>query len=59
LCVCFFQTKADREREKQLHYNDCKDRNLFIGNLDESIDDQKLRNAFAEYGTIISAKVKE
>jgi len=59
LCVCFFQTKADREREKQLHYNNCQDRNLFIGNLDESIDDQKLRNAFAEYGTIISAKVKE
>ncbi|BAO39594.1 polyadenylate-binding protein [Kluyveromyces marxianus] len=31
--------------------------NLFIKNLDDSIDDEKLREEFAPYGTITSAKV--
>ncbi len=31
--------------------------NLYVKNLDDSIDDEKLRKEFAPYGTITSAKV--
>jgi polyadenylate-binding protein len=34
-----------------------KGMNVYVKNLDYSIDDEKLRNAFQEYGTITSAKV--
>jgi len=32
-------------------------KNLFVGNLPWSVDDQKLESLFAEYGEVISAKV--
>lgn len=32
-------------------------KNLFVGNLPWSVDDQKLENLFAEYGEVQSAKV--
>lgn len=32
--------------------------NLYVKNLDEYFDDEKLRKAFAEYGHITSAKVR-
>lgn len=31
--------------------------NLYVKNLDDSIDDERLRKEFAPYGTITSAKV--
>lgn len=31
--------------------------NLYVKNLDDSIDDDRLRKEFAPYGTITSAKV--
>jgi len=33
------------------------DQNLYVKNLDETIDDEKLRKEFAPYGTITAAKV--
>lgn len=32
--------------------------NLYVKNLDDSIDDERLRTEFAPYGTITSAKVR-
>ncbi|CAF4107695.1 unnamed protein product, partial [Rotaria sordida] len=58
LCVCFFKNKKDREEELRTAYiKSCEDRNLYISNLDESIDDEKLKEAFSHYGKITSAKV--
>jgi len=31
--------------------------NLYVKNLDDAIDDERLRKEFAPYGTITSAKV--
>lgn len=31
--------------------------NLYVKNLDDTIDDERLRKEFAPYGTITSAKV--
>lgn len=42
------------EQEKQAKYQGV---NLFVKNLDDSIDDEKLREEFAPYGTITSAIV--
>lgn len=59
------QKKAERERvlkdkveaakrERAQKWAGC---NLYVRNLDESIDDEKLRSEFAAHGTIVSAKV--
>jgi len=32
--------------------------NLYVKNLDENIDDEKLRKEFSQFGTITSAKVR-
>lgn len=32
--------------------------NLYVKNLDDSIDDEKLRKEFSPYGVITSAKVR-
>lgn len=59
------QKKAERQIElkrryeqmKIERYNHCQGVNLFIKNLDDSIDDEKLRKEFEPYGTVTSAKV--
>lgn len=59
------QKKAERQLElkrryeqmKIERYNHCQGVNLFIKNLDDSIDDERLRKEFESYGTVTSAKV--
>merc|ERR1719171_1912484 len=59
------QKKRDRERELREKFEKIKlERaskftgvNLFVKNLDDLIDDDKLREAFSSFGTITSAKV--
>jgi len=59
------QKKRDRERElrdkfealKMERANKFTGVNLYIKNLDDAIDDEKLREAFTPFGTISSAKV--
>ena len=47
--------KYEKAREERLQK--VSGMNLFVKNLDDSIDDAKLREEFAPYGTITSAKV--
>lgn len=59
------QKKAERQTELKRHYEQLKierfnryqGANLFIKNLDDSIDDARLRKEFNSFGTITSAKV--
>lgn len=59
------QKKAERHAElkrrheimKMERLNKYQGVNLFIKNLDDTVDDEKLRQQFAEFGTITSAKV--
>lgn len=59
------QKKRDRERELRQKFEELKMErankftgvNLYIKNLDDAIDDEKLREAFTNFGTISSAKV--
>ncbi|KAJ3196794.1 Protein phosphatase PP2A regulatory subunit B [Irineochytrium annulatum] len=65
LYVSRAQKKAEREEELRKQYEKIREEklnkyqgvNLYIKNLDDSIDDEKLREAFAVYGVITSAKV--
>lgn len=59
------QKKSEREQELKGKFEqsvkEAADRfqgvNLYVKNLDDSIDDDKLKDMFAEYGTITSCKV--
>merc|ERR1711988_77364 len=59
------QKKAERQAElkkkfeqlKQERMNRYQGVNLYVKNLDDTIDDERLRKEFAPYGTITSAKV--
>merc|ERR1711972_866079 len=59
------QKKADRQQELKKKFEQLKlERlnryqgvNLYVKNLDDTIDDERLRKEFAPYGTITSAKV--
>lgn len=59
------QKKVERERELRAKFDAAKIErikkyqgvNLFVKNLDDALDDNQLREHFAEYGTITSARV--
>jgi len=59
------QKKAERQQELKKKFEQLKlERlnryqgvNLYVKNLDDTIDDERLRKEFAPYGTITSAKV--
>jgi len=65
LFVCRAQKKSERREQlaieygKRLRENQDKYQglNLYVKNLDESVNDDRLREEFANYGTITSAKV--
>ncbi|WVZ18295.1 hypothetical protein V8G54_005617 [Vigna mungo] len=63
-CVRRAQTKTERERELTELYDQNRGifsprqgKNLYIKNLDDSIDDNRLKEVFSEFGVITSAKV--
>ncbi|XP_043285107.1 polyadenylate-binding protein [Venturia canescens] len=59
------QKKAERQQELKRKFEELKNErmnryqgvNLYVKNLDDTIDDERLRKVFMEYGTITSAKV--
>merc|ERR1719220_2010919 len=52
------QKKAERQQELKLErLNRYQGVNLYVKNLDDSIDDERLRKEFTPYGTITSARV--
>ena len=65
LFVGRFQKKAERSAEmkrkkdsiRQERWSKYQGVNLYIKNLDDTIDDEKLRAEFSKFGTITSAKV--
>jgi polyadenylate-binding protein len=65
LYVGRFQKKNERQSEikrrkdiqRQERMNKYQGVNLYIKNLDDTIDDERLRKEFAKFGTITSAKV--
>jgi polyadenylate-binding protein len=65
LYVSRAQKKSEREEELRKQYERLREEklnkyqgvNLYIKNLDDSIDDERLRQEFSPYGTITSAKV--
>ena len=67
LFVGRFQKKFERvstlkkmhEEKKQERHNRYMGINLYIKNLDDTIDDERLRKEFVSFGTITSAKVRQ
>jgi polyadenylate-binding protein len=65
ITVCRAQKRAERamelkskfEVQKMERINRYQGVNLYIKNLEDGIDDEKLRSEFSNYGTITSAKV--
>ncbi|XP_002156904.1 polyadenylate-binding protein 4-like [Hydra vulgaris] len=65
LVVCRAQKKAERtmelksrfEAQKMERINRYQGVNLYIKNLEDGLDDERLRSEFSTYGTITSAKV--
>lgn len=51
------ELKRQYEQIRTERYARCQGVNLFIKNLDDTIDDNRLRREFAQFGTITSAKV--
>jgi polyadenylate-binding protein len=60
------QKKAERQQELKRKFEQLKIErlnryqgvNLYVKNLDDTIDDERLRKEFTPFGTITSAKVK-
>lgn len=65
LVVCRAQKKSEREEELRKQFEKVREEkmnkyqgvNLYVKNLDESIDDETLRQEFSAFGTITSSKI--
>lgn len=65
LTVCRAQTKAERAEDLRRQFEAMRQErlakyqgvNLYLKNMDESIDDEMLKNEFSPFGTIVSCKV--
>ncbi|CAF3327408.1 unnamed protein product [Rotaria sp. Silwood1] len=51
------EIKRKKELQRQERMNKYQGVNLYIKNLDDTIDDERLRKEFAKFGTITSAKI--
>ncbi|XP_024398374.1 polyadenylate-binding protein 2 [Physcomitrium patens] len=51
------ELRAKFEQERKSRIEKYQGVNLYLKNLDDAVDDEKLRELFAEYGTITSCKV--
>jgi len=51
------ELRSQFELQKQERIQKFQGVNLYVKNLDDSVDDDKLREAFTQYGTITSAKI--
>ena len=51
------ELKAKFEQEKIKRYEKLQGANLYLKNLDDSLNDEKLKEMFSEFGTITSCKV--
>jgi len=51
------ELKAKFEQEKMKRYENLQGANLYLKNLDDSLNDEKLKEMFSEFGTITSCKV--
>ncbi|KAH7429964.1 hypothetical protein KP509_09G075600 [Ceratopteris richardii] len=51
------QRKSEREAELKARLERYQGVNLYLKNLDDAIDDEKLRDLFSKFGTITSCKV--
>ena len=52
------ELRGQFEQQKQERIQRFQGVNLYVKNLDDNITDDELREAFAQYGTITSAKVR-
>lgn len=55
LCVQFCTNTEDDEQEANVKSHE--NRKLYIKNLDENVDDLKLKQVFSTYGKVKSARV--
>jgi len=51
------ELRAKFEQEKKARMEKFQGANLYLKNLDDSVDDEKLRELFLDFGTITSCKV--
>jgi len=49
--------RREYENRRKEHQQRSRGVNLYVKNLDEDVDDEKLRNTFSEFGVITSARV--
>ncbi|KAG5409899.1 hypothetical protein IGI04_006218 [Brassica rapa subsp. trilocularis] len=51
------ELKRKHEQEKLNRFEKLEGSNLYVKNLDDSVDDEKLKEMFSEYGNVTSSKV--
>jgi len=51
------EIKRKKDMQRQERMNKYQGVNLYIKNLDDTIDDERLRKEFAKFGSITSARV--